>query len=212
MLSSLHSGPQAPALTSGTPLPSLTTLPDHFHSGPVNFPSTHSQTPLLQALPLLSTPTSAAETSDTPPPPLPHGTLFQRSLRLGAVLSPTDNAAILHFVSPSSQPVLHSLLFGEGVMNDVTAVLLLRAAAGTAAGTPAGLWAVFQEFFFTFLASSAIGIAGGLLSAIVTKRAAPQLILATPLCFSHCPFTSITEVLTLKVSDSVDAHIATPNP
>jgi sodium/hydrogen exchanger 8 len=63
-------------------------------------------------------------------------------------------------------------------MNDVTAVVLLRAAEGMRTGNVAGVWSLFQNFVFSFLASSAAGIAGGLLSAIVTKRKPPSPVLA----------------------------------
>lgn len=43
------------------------------------------------------------------------------------MLSSTDSVAALQVLDPEAQPLLFSLVFGEGVVNDATAVVLLRA-------------------------------------------------------------------------------------
>lgn len=48
-------------------------------------------------------------------------------LGTGTVLSSTDSVAALQVLDPEAQPLLFSLVFGEGVVNDATAVVLLRA-------------------------------------------------------------------------------------
>lgn len=99
-----------------------------------------------------------------------HKKLLSAALRLGTVFSPTDNLAILHYLSPNTQPVLHSLLFGEGVMNDITAVIMLN----TTAVVPKVTWDAvgwsYWQFLTLFSASSVMGVSAGLLSAILTKR------------------------------------------
>lgn len=99
-----------------------------------------------------------------------HKKLLAAAMRLGTVFSPTDNLAILHYLSPNTQPVLHSLLFGEGVMNDITAVIMLK----TTALVPEVTWDAvgwsYWKFLTLFSASSVMGVSAGLLSAILTKR------------------------------------------
>lgn len=105
---------------------------------------------------------------------------LQRAFRLAAVFSPLENGSILHYLSPAAQPVLHSVLFGEGVMNDITAVALLRVGAGVDELSVDGVLSLLTRFVALLLASALTGVAAGLLSAMLTKRA-PRL----PLL--HCP-------------------------
>ena len=49
------------------------------------------------------------------------------SLALGVVLSSSDSVAALQAISADSHPQLHALVFGEAVVNDATAIVLLRA-------------------------------------------------------------------------------------
>jgi hypothetical protein len=97
--------------------------------------------------------------------------LLSTAMRLGTVFSPTDNLAILHYLSPNTQPVLHSLLFGEGVMNDITAVIMLRTTANITAVTWDEVAWSYWNFVTLFCMSSIMGVSAGLLSALLTKRA-----------------------------------------
>lgn len=105
--------------------------------------------------------------------------LLSAAMRLGTVFSPTDNLAILHYLSPNTQPVLHSLMFGEGVMNDITAVIMLK----TTALVPQLTWHAvgwsYWHFITLFSASSVMGVSAGLLSALLTKRALLYILLST---------------------------------
>ena len=51
----------------------------------------------------------------------------QDSLALGVIFAATDSVAVLQVLRPDRAPLLYSLVFGEGVINDATAVALLRA-------------------------------------------------------------------------------------
>lgn len=53
--------------------------------------------------------------------------LAQDSLALGVIFAATDSVAVLQVLRPDRAPLLYSLVFGEGVINDATAVALLRA-------------------------------------------------------------------------------------
>ena len=52
---------------------------------------------------------------------------MQDSLALGVIFAATDSVAVLQVLRPDRAPLLYSLVFGEGVINDATAVALLRA-------------------------------------------------------------------------------------
>ena len=47
-------------------------------------------------------------------------------LRLGAIMAATDSVAVLQVLSPTTTPLLHSLVFGEGVVNDASSIVLLK--------------------------------------------------------------------------------------
>ena len=53
--------------------------------------------------------------------------VMQDSLALGVIFAATDSVAVLQVLRPDRAPLLYSLVFGEGVINDATAVALLRA-------------------------------------------------------------------------------------
>lgn len=53
--------------------------------------------------------------------------LVQDCLALGVIFAATDSVAVLQVLKQDRSPLLYSLVFGEGVINDATAVALLRA-------------------------------------------------------------------------------------
>lgn len=84
--------------------------------------------------------------------------------------------ASLQVLSKAREPLLHSLVFGEGVMNDATAIVLLRAvqqqlADGAAEAlslqTALGL---LSDFTYLFAASTVLGCGAGLASALLLRR------------------------------------------
>ena len=52
---------------------------------------------------------------------------LQDILALGAIFATTDSVAVLQVLDKDRSPVLFSLVFGEGVINDAAGVALLRA-------------------------------------------------------------------------------------
>ena len=52
---------------------------------------------------------------------------LQDCLALGVIFAATDSVAVLQVLKQDRSPLLYSLVFGEGVINDATAVALLRA-------------------------------------------------------------------------------------
>lgn len=53
--------------------------------------------------------------------------VMQDCLALGVIFAATDSVAVLQVLKQDRSPLLYSLVFGEGVINDATAVALLRA-------------------------------------------------------------------------------------
>lgn len=152
-----------PALTITTPTRSWPS--SQAHAGITEFPP-----PSLQ---LSSSAAYAPSDAPSAGPDRPAPTLLSSAIRLGTVFSPTDNLAILHYLSPNTQPVLHSVLFGEGVMNDISAVVMLMTTTELDTVTPLRLAATYWRFLTMFVSSSLLGVAAGLLSALLTKRAHP---------------------------------------
>ena len=52
---------------------------------------------------------------------------MQDCLALGVIFAATDSVAVLQVLKQDKMPLLYSLVFGEGVINDATSVALLRA-------------------------------------------------------------------------------------
>jgi NhaP-type Na+/H+ or K+/H+ antiporter len=53
--------------------------------------------------------------------------LVPDALSLGTIFSSSDSVATLQILDQDAAPVLYSLVFGEGVVNDATSIVLLRA-------------------------------------------------------------------------------------
>ncbi|KAG2439318.1 hypothetical protein HXX76_004677 [Chlamydomonas incerta] len=104
-----------------------------------------------------------------------HG-LLRMSLALGSVLSCTDSVASLSVLDGERHPLLYSLLFGEGVVNDATAIVLLGAVSNLNASDEsealglAQLWALALQFLRLFALSTALGLGVGMASAALVRR------------------------------------------
>ncbi|XP_010486145.1 PREDICTED: sodium/hydrogen exchanger 3-like isoform X1 [Camelina sativa] len=93
-------------------------------------------------------------------------------LAIGAIFSATDSVCTLQVLNQDDTPLLYSLVFGEGVVNDATSVVLFNAIQrfdltninSTIALEFAG------NFFYLFILSTALGVAAGLLSAFIMKK------------------------------------------
>ncbi|GIL46765.1 hypothetical protein Vafri_3668, partial [Volvox africanus] len=109
---------------------------------------------------------------------LPRRGLLRTSLALGSVLSCTDSVAALQLLHKDRErvPLLYSLLFGEGVVNDATAIVLLGAITNLPYGSdeednlsPGALGRLALRFSRLFALSTALGLGVGLLSASIVR-------------------------------------------
>ncbi|GER56350.1 sodium/hydrogen exchanger [Striga asiatica] len=93
-------------------------------------------------------------------------------LAIGAIFAATDSVCTLQVLSQDETPLLYSLVFGEGVVNDATSVVLFNAVQSfdlTHINTTVALQLI-GNFGYLFLSSTVLGVVTGLLSAYVIKR------------------------------------------
>ncbi|KAK9945579.1 hypothetical protein M0R45_011087 [Rubus argutus] len=90
-------------------------------------------------------------------------------LALGAIFSATDTVCTLQVLNQDETPLLYSLVFGEGVVNDATSVVLFNAIQRFDLSHITSTIATefFVNFFYLFLTSTCLV---GLLSAYIIKK------------------------------------------
>ncbi|XP_044473806.1 sodium/hydrogen exchanger 4 [Mangifera indica] len=92
-------------------------------------------------------------------------------LALGTIFSSTDTVCTLQVLHQDETPLLYSLVFGEGVVNDATSIVLFKAVQKIDIGNLHGkaVLRVIRDFFYLFTTSTTLGITVGLLTAVVLK-------------------------------------------
>ncbi|KAJ4967822.1 hypothetical protein NE237_014523 [Protea cynaroides] len=93
-------------------------------------------------------------------------------LALGAIFSATDSVCTLQVLNQDETPLLYSLVFGEGVVNDATSVVLFNAIQSfdlSHISTSIVLQFV-GNFLYLFVTSTMLGVITGLLSAFIIKK------------------------------------------
>ncbi|KAL1808762.1 hypothetical protein DCAR_0728282 [Daucus carota subsp. sativus] len=93
-------------------------------------------------------------------------------LAIGAIFSATDSVCTLQVLNQDETPLLYSLVFGEGVVNDATSVVLFNAVQSFDLShfSPLIILQLIGNFIYLFIASTLLGIVAGLLSAFVIKK------------------------------------------
>nr|XP_048336827.1 sodium/hydrogen exchanger 4 isoform X5 [Ziziphus jujuba var. spinosa] len=100
-----------------------------------------------------------------------HGLTARDYLVLGTIFSATDTVCTLQVLHQDETPLLYSLVFGEGVVNDATTVVLFNAIQKidvTKLNSKAGL-RLIVDFLYLFSTSTALGVTTGLLTAYALK-------------------------------------------
>ncbi|TYJ00928.1 hypothetical protein E1A91_A13G118900v1 [Gossypium mustelinum] len=92
-------------------------------------------------------------------------------LAIGAIFAATDSVCTLQVLNQDETPLLYSLVFGEGVVNDATSVVLFNAIQSfDLTNTNHRIALEFiGSFLYLFLASTLLGVAVGLVSAYIIK-------------------------------------------
>lgn len=92
------------------------------------------------------------------------------AIALGAVISPTDAVAATSLGKRLGLPPrLVSILEGEGLVNDATALVLLRSAIAATAGA-VSLWGVIGDFAFAVIVAIVVGLLIGVVTVFVRSR------------------------------------------
>jgi monovalent cation/hydrogen antiporter len=96
------------------------------------------------------------------------------AIALGAVISPTDVVAATSIGKRLGLPPrLVSILEGEGLVNDATALVMLRtalAATALAASGEFSAWGVIGDFTFAVVVALVIGLAVGVVSVFIRRK------------------------------------------
>ncbi|KAJ8475717.1 hypothetical protein OPV22_019444 [Ensete ventricosum] len=93
-------------------------------------------------------------------------------LAIGAIFSATDSVCTLQVLNQDETPLLYSLVFGEGVVNDATSVVLFHAIQNfdLIHIDAVALLKFVGNFLYLFFSSTLLGAIAGLLSAYVIKK------------------------------------------
>ncbi|KAL5737517.1 hypothetical protein ACOSP7_030278 [Xanthoceras sorbifolium] len=93
-------------------------------------------------------------------------------LAIGTIFSSTDTVCTLQVLHQDETPLLYSLVFGEGVVNDATSVVLFNAIQKIDVRrlTSKAAVLIIGDFCYLFTASTALGVLVGLLTSVVLKH------------------------------------------
>ncbi|XP_041019888.1 sodium/hydrogen exchanger 1-like isoform X3 [Juglans microcarpa x Juglans regia] len=96
---------------------------------------------------------------------------IQDYLAIGAIFSATDSVCTLQVLSQDETPLLYSIVFGEGVVNDATSIVLFNAVQTLDFSNIDALTALklLWTFLYLFFSSTALGVLAGLISAYIIK-------------------------------------------
>ncbi|KAE8675363.1 Sodium/hydrogen exchanger 2 [Hibiscus syriacus] len=102
---------------------------------------------------------------------LRHSRFQFRDAAVGAILSATDTVCTLQVLNQDETPFLYSVIFGEGVVNDATSIVLFNAVQSIDMDNIDALMSLklLGTFLYLFFSSTFLGIAAGLLSAFIIK-------------------------------------------
>ncbi|KAK1274614.1 Sodium/hydrogen exchanger 4 [Acorus gramineus] len=144
-------------------------------------------------------------------------------LALGAIFSSTDTVCTLQVLHQDETPRLYSLVFGEGVVNDATSVVLFNAIQKLDVSKVDGWAAVhlFGDFLYLFTMSTILGITAGLLTAYAIKalyfgrhssdREIALMILMAYLSYMLAEVFHLSGILTVFFCGIVMSHYAWHN-
>ncbi|CAN6467763.1 unnamed protein product [Victoria cruziana] len=139
-------------------------------------------------------------------------------LATGAIFSATDSVCTLQVLSQDETPLLYSLVFGEGVVNDATSVVLFNAIQSFDLNhiNSATAWQLVLNFLYLFVMSTFLGVVAGLLSAYIIKklyfgrhstdREVALMILMAYLSYILSEFFSLSAILTVFFCGIVMSH------
>ncbi|GAB4846065.1 Sodium/hydrogen exchanger 4 [Ancistrocladus abbreviatus] len=144
-------------------------------------------------------------------------------LAVGAIFSSTDTVCTLQVLRQDETPLLYSLVFGEGVVNDATSVVLFNAIQKVDVTWPDGWESVhlLGDFLYLFTTSTVLGISTGLLTAYALKalyfgrhstdREIALMVLMAYLSYMLAELFQLSGILTVFFCGIVMSHYAWHN-
>ncbi|XP_024158976.1 sodium/hydrogen exchanger 4 [Rosa chinensis] len=144
-------------------------------------------------------------------------------LAVGTIFSSTDTVCTLQVLHQDETPLLYSLVFGEGVVNDATSVVLFNAVQKidvNKLNSGIGL-RVIGDFLYLFSTSTALGVAFGLVTAYSLKtlcfgrhssiREVSLVVLMAYLSYMVAELLDLSGILTVFFCGIVMSHYAWHN-
>ncbi|MFS0734807.1 sodium:proton antiporter [Microbacterium sp. 1P10UB] len=140
---------------------------------------------------------------------------YAAAVALGAIISPPDAVAATSIGRRLGLPPrLLTLLEGEGLVNDATALVLLRSAVAAAAGGLASPWAGVADFLYAAALAIVIGIVAGIVTVWVRSKLSDPVLdtalsLAVPfVAFTPAEYIGASGILAVVVAGLYTGHAA----
>nr|GME05486.1 sodium/hydrogen exchanger 2-like [Ipomoea batatas] len=139
-------------------------------------------------------------------------------LAIGAIFSATDSVCTLQVLNQDETPFLYSVVFGEGIVNDATSIVLFNAFRKLKLSdiNSAVVLQLFGNFLYLFISSTVLGVVAGLLSAYIIKklcfgrhstdREVAIMILMAYLSYMLAEFYDLSAILTVFFCGIVMSH------
>ncbi|XP_073008458.1 sodium/hydrogen exchanger 1-like [Typha latifolia] len=139
-------------------------------------------------------------------------------LTIGAIFSATNSVCTLQVLNQDETPLLYSLVFGEGIVNDATSIVLFNALESLDLGRLDAmvLLKFVGNFLYLFSTSTLLGVSAGLLSAYIIKtlyfgrhstdREVSLMILMAYLSYMLAELLDLSGILTVFFCGIVMSH------
>ncbi|KAJ9551266.1 hypothetical protein OSB04_015311 [Centaurea solstitialis] len=144
-------------------------------------------------------------------------------LSIGTIFSSTDTVCTLQVLNQDETPLLYSLVFGEGVVNDATSVVLFNAVQKMGADSLNGQTAlrIFGDFLYLFSMSTILGVTAGLVTAFILKglsfgrhssiREIALMVLVAYLSYMLAELFEFSGILTVFITGVLMSHYSWHN-
>ncbi|WOG99663.1 hypothetical protein DCAR_0519017 [Daucus carota subsp. sativus] len=152
-----------------------------------------------------------------------HGLTIRDYLSIGTIFSSTDTVCTLQVLHQDETPLLYSLVFGEGVVNDATSVVLFNSIQKINVDhfNAHAAFTLIGDFFYLFFTSTCLGVATGLLAALILKglyfgkhssvREVALMMLMAYLSYMLAELLDLSGILTVFFSGVIMSHYAWHN-
>ena len=137
------------------------------------------------------------------------------AIALGAIISPPDAVAATSIGRRLGLPPrILTVLEGEGLVNDATALVLLRSAVAAAAGGVLSPWAIGADFLYAVVVAIVVGLVAGMVTVYVRSKLSDSVLdtaisIAVPfIAFMPAEALHASGVLAVVVAGLYTGHVA----